>query len=81
MSGKKKMQMPGIARIGIGLLILGALLVGLGQYWERGAVSLYGLVDCGKEKGTHLSTDFYSQYCFFIISKWSKLKSRKTRLS
>ncbi len=47
MSGKKKMQMPGIARIGIGLLILGALLVGLGQYWERGAVSLYGLIMAG----------------------------------
>jgi hypothetical protein len=41
---KKKMQMSGPARAGIGLLIMGALLVGLGQYWEREAVSLYGFI-------------------------------------
>ena len=41
---KKKMQMPGPARAGIGLLIMGALLVGLGQYWEREVVSLYGFI-------------------------------------
>jgi len=35
--------MPGAARAGIGLLISGALVVGLGQYWERDSVSLYGL--------------------------------------
>lgn len=38
------MQMPGSARAGIGLLIMGAILVGLGQYWERGALALYGLI-------------------------------------
>ena len=38
------MQMPGPARAGIGLLIMGALLVGLGQYWEREVVSLYGFI-------------------------------------
>jgi hypothetical protein len=36
--------MPGAARAGIGLLIAGALVVGLGQYLERGSFSLYGLV-------------------------------------
>lgn len=38
------MQMPGPARAGIGLLIMGALLVGLGQYSEREVVSLYGFI-------------------------------------
>ena len=41
---KKKIRMPGAARAGIGLLIMGALLVGFGQYFERGALSLYGVV-------------------------------------
>lgn len=40
----KKMQMPGAARAGISLLIMGALLVGFGQYLERGALSLYGVI-------------------------------------
>ena len=41
--------MPGSARAGIGLLIIGALLAAFGQYLERGALSLYGLiiVACG----------------------------------
>lgn len=38
------MRMPGPARAGIGLLIVGALLVGFGQYYERGALSLYGVI-------------------------------------
>jgi hypothetical protein len=41
---KNKIQMPGAARAGIGLLIMGALLVGFGQYLERGALSLYGVI-------------------------------------
>jgi hypothetical protein len=41
---KKKIRMPGAARAGIGLLIMGALLVGFGQYFERGALSLYGVI-------------------------------------
>ena len=43
LSAKKKIQMPGAARAGIGLLIAGALVVGLGQYFQRDSVSLYGL--------------------------------------
>jgi len=35
--------MPGAARAGVALLIVGALIVGLGTYYDRGAVSLYGL--------------------------------------
>lgn len=35
--------MPGAARAGIGLLVVGGIVVGLGQYYERDAVSLYGL--------------------------------------
>jgi hypothetical protein len=41
---EKKIRMPGAARAGIGLLIIGALLVGFGQYFERGALSLYGVI-------------------------------------
>jgi len=46
---KKKVQMPGAARAGIGLLIVGAIIVGFGQYTDRGAFSLYGviMVACG----------------------------------
>jgi hypothetical protein len=35
--------MPGAARAGIGLLIMGGIVVGLGSYYDRGALSLYGL--------------------------------------
>ena len=41
---KKRIRMPGAARAGISLLIMGALLVGFGQYLERGALSLYGVI-------------------------------------
>jgi len=44
LSAQKKMRVPGSARAGIGLLIFGAILVGLGQYWERESLSLYGLI-------------------------------------
>jgi membrane-bound ClpP family serine protease len=36
--------MSGSARAGIGILIMGALLLGIGYYQERGALSLYGLI-------------------------------------
>ena len=41
---KRKMQMSGFARIGIGLLIIGALLAAFGQYSEREAVAVFGVV-------------------------------------
>jgi hypothetical protein len=37
------MRIPGAARAGIGLLIIGAFAVGIGSYYDRGAVALYGL--------------------------------------
>ena len=40
---KPKIRMPSGARAGIGLLILGGIIVGLGEYFDRGAWSLYGL--------------------------------------
>lgn len=39
---KPKIRMPGAARAGIGLLIMGGIVVGLGTYYDRGAISLYG---------------------------------------
>ncbi|HVX02480.1 MAG TPA: hypothetical protein VHA09_04940 [Nitrososphaera sp.] len=40
---KPKIQMPGAARAGIALLVVGGLIVGLGTYYDKGGVSLYGL--------------------------------------
>jgi membrane-bound ClpP family serine protease len=31
-------------RIGIALLVIGAIIVGIGTYYDRGALSLYGLI-------------------------------------
>jgi hypothetical protein len=43
------MQMSGYTRIGIGLLVIGALLVAFGQYGDREAVAIFGvvMVACG----------------------------------
>ena len=40
---KPKMRMPGAARAGVGLLVVGGLIVGIGTYMDRGVMSLYGL--------------------------------------
>jgi hypothetical protein len=49
MLSKKKPQLSGFARIGIGLLLLGALLAAFGQFGEREAIALFGvvMVACG----------------------------------
>jgi hypothetical protein len=46
---KKKPQLSGFARIGIGLLLIGALLAAFGQYGGREPVALFGvvMVACG----------------------------------
>jgi membrane-bound ClpP family serine protease len=36
--------MPGSARAGLALLLVGAIFVGIGTYINRGALSLYGLI-------------------------------------
>ncbi|MGZ5499937.1 MAG: hypothetical protein ACXWEW_02150 [Nitrososphaeraceae archaeon] len=41
---KKKKEMPSPARAGIAILVLGAILLGIGYYQDRGALSLYGLI-------------------------------------
>jgi hypothetical protein len=40
----RKISIPGSARAGLVLLLMGALIVGLGSYFDRGALSLYGLI-------------------------------------
>jgi membrane-bound ClpP family serine protease len=40
----KKIQIPTAARLGLTLLVVGAILVGTGSYLHRGAFSLYGLI-------------------------------------
>ena len=46
---KSRPKMTGYARFGMILLIAGALIVGAGAYFQRGAFSLYGfiMVICG----------------------------------
>ena len=43
-SRSRKISIPGSARAGLVLLFMGALIVGLGSYFDRGALSLYGLI-------------------------------------
>jgi hypothetical protein len=43
-SRSRKINMPGSARAGLVLLLLGAIIVGLGSYFDRGSLSLYGLI-------------------------------------
>jgi hypothetical protein len=40
----KNIRIPGAARAGLALLLVGALFVGIGSYINRGALSLYGLI-------------------------------------
>lgn len=46
---KKKVQMSGFTRIGIGLLLIGALLAAFGQFNGREALAIFGvvMVACG----------------------------------
>ncbi len=41
---RKNNKMPGSARVGIALLIMGAIIVGLGTFQNRQALSMYGFV-------------------------------------
>ena len=40
-----KREIPGTARAGIGILIVGAILVGIGTYQEREPLSVYGAIN------------------------------------
>lgn len=46
---KKKVQMSGFTRLGIGLLLIGAILAAFGQFNNREAVAIFGvvMVACG----------------------------------
>ena len=44
MKKKRNSKVPGPIRVGIALLILGAIVVGLGTVLNRDALSLYGFV-------------------------------------
>ena len=49
MLSKKKPQITGFVRIGIGLLLIGALVAAVGQYNGREALAIFGvvIVACG----------------------------------
>jgi hypothetical protein len=57
----KKLQMPGPARAGIGLLIFGAIIVGIGQYTNREALSLYGFIMAASGFGLYMVTSFVTK--------------------
>lgn len=46
---RKRKKIPGTMRVGVALLILGAIIVGLGTYMNREGLSIYGfvIVVCG----------------------------------
>lgn len=44
LSSANKIRIPPSAGAGLGLLFMGAILVGIGNYLDRGAISLYGLI-------------------------------------
>jgi hypothetical protein len=44
MPARRKPLMSPFTRLGIALLVVGAIIVGLGTYYDRGAISLYGLL-------------------------------------
>jgi hypothetical protein len=58
---KKKILMPGSARAGIGLLLLGAIIVGLGQYMNRGALSFYGFIMAAIGFALYMTTSFVAK--------------------
>lgn len=41
---KPKPKMPGSVRAGLFLLVLGAIMVGIGTYSNKGSLSLYGFI-------------------------------------
>ncbi|MEO9319634.1 MAG: hypothetical protein ABI361_03070 [Nitrososphaera sp.] len=49
MSRKAQVRMPPTARLGIAILVVGAIIVGIGEYQNIDAMSLYGviMVGCG----------------------------------
>ena len=53
--------MPGPARAGIALLILGAIIVGLGQYMNRDALSLYGFIMAASGFILYMVTSFVAK--------------------
>ncbi|HEX5186636.1 MAG TPA: hypothetical protein VFV86_07070 [Nitrososphaeraceae archaeon] len=67
---KQKREMPGAARAGIAILVLGAIILGIGYYQEREALSLYGLI---------MSICGFSLYMIssIYVSRKSNSKERK----
>lgn len=58
------MRMPGSARAGLGLLIMGALLVGVGSFIEREAISLYGIIMAAAGFVLYMISSFVAKRAF-----------------
>jgi membrane-bound ClpP family serine protease len=68
----KRRKMPGPVRIGIALIILGAILVGFGTLYGREAISIYGfiVVVCG----------FFLYFIsYYYLDRVQKRNTRKPR--
>jgi membrane-bound ClpP family serine protease len=68
----KRRKMPGPVRIGIALIILGAILVGFGTLYGREAMSIYGfiVVVCG----------FFLYFIsYYYLGRIQKRNTRKPR--
>ncbi|HEY6882935.1 MAG TPA: hypothetical protein VI278_02745 [Nitrososphaeraceae archaeon] len=63
----KKIRMPGSARAGLALLVVGAIFVGIGTYLNRGGFSLYGFVMA------------VAGFSIYIISSVAVARNRKMR--
>jgi membrane-bound ClpP family serine protease len=71
-SRPKRRKMPGPVRIGIALIILGAILVGFGTLYGREAMSIYGfiVVVCG----------FFLYFIsYYYLDRVQKRNTRKPR--
>jgi hypothetical protein len=68
----KRRKMPGPLRVGIALMILGAILVGFGSLTNRESVSIYGFVV--------VASGFFLYFVsYYYLDRLQKRKTNKTR--
>jgi membrane-bound ClpP family serine protease len=68
----KRRKMPGPVRIGIALIILGAILVGFGTLYGREAISIYGFI-------VVVSGFFLYFISYYYLDRVQKRNTRKPR--
>ena len=58
---RKSNKMTSSTRTGLALLIIGAIIVGLGRYYDKDAVSLYGIIMTVLGFSLYMISSFYSK--------------------